>query len=273
MREAKIALLIDVDNVKIGKDAFEELYAELKERGEVVYCKFYGYNDRKHIYLSDVITKYGYDTAPFMRFKKRISQLDNRILVDAVKLNYTKPEINTYCVVAGDGDLIPLLVELKSSGRNLIDVNTEFQSVNGHMFDEHLVLPSINKSAEVYASKSTKATKVAAPKPLKRQAAPAPARAAAPAPAPAMPVEMEENLGEELDYNLTKLLKNITERYNKLDFTTSTDMAEKLSLIEDIQELIKTENSKGEGVYSSNIDVRQIFSDLQEVVDDLKNAL
>ncbi len=143
MRENKIALLIDVDNVKIGSKAFEELFDELKERGEVVYCKFYGYNDRKHIYLSDLISKYGYETAPFMRFKKRFSQLDNRIFVDAVKLNYTKPEINTYCIVAGDGDLIPLLVELKSSGRHLIDINTEFQELNAHMFDEHIVVPSI----------------------------------------------------------------------------------------------------------------------------------
>ena len=154
MREKKIALLLDVDNVKIGGDAFNELYEKLLAMGDVVYCKFYGYNDRKHIYLSDVIAKYGYETAPFMRFKKRFSQLDSRILVDAVRLVYTKPEIDTYCIVAGEGDLIPLLVELKSSGKTVVDVNTEYQEMNYHMFDNHITLSRINASNDAYSSKS-----------------------------------------------------------------------------------------------------------------------
>jgi uncharacterized LabA/DUF88 family protein len=280
MTEAKIALLLDVDNVKIGSQAFKELYEELKKRGEVVYCKFYGYNDRKHIYLSDVIAKYGYETAPFMRFKKRFSQLDNRIFVDAVKLNYTKPEINTYCIVAGDGDLIPLLVELKSSGRHLIDINTEFQDMNAHMFDEHIVIPSIEKAAEVYTSKATKQEKpkpVKAVKPVEKPAQPQPKAepkpATKPTPKPEPVVEEVEENEEEMEYNLSQILRSITERYNELDFTNSSDMAKKLKLIKDIEELIASENAKGEGVYSSNADVRQIFGDLQDVVDDMKNAL
>ena len=50
-------------------------------------------------------------------------------------------------------------------------------------------------------------------------------------------------------------------------------MPKKLRLIKDIEDLIEDENSKGEGIYSSNPDIRQIFSDLQDVVDDMKNAL
>jgi DNA polymerase III delta prime subunit len=286
MRDSKIALLIDVDNVKIGSAAFHELYEELKERGEVVYCKFYGYNDRKHNYLSDIIAKYGYETAPFMRFKKRFSQLDNRILVDAVKLNYTKPEINTYCIVAGDGDLIPLLVELKSSGRQLLDVNTEYQEMNGHMFDEHIVVPSIDSGAEVYTSKANKTPKMkpvkAKPAATKPEPKPAPAPVAAPKvevkkPEPVLPVVEEEDEVEsdelEMDYNLSQVLRSITERYNELDFSDSSEMAKKLKLIKDIEELIASENAKGEGIYSANPDIRQIFSDLQDVVDDMKNAL
>lgn len=160
MKTKKIALLIDVDNVKIGKEATLELFEKLEEIGDVVYCKFYGYNDRKHIYLSDLILNYGYETAPFMRLKKRFSQLDNRMVVDAVKLNYTKPEINTFCIVAGNGDLIPALVELKSCGKTVIDVNTEYQEINKHMFDEHIALDNIGDEAEVYGAK-TKQPKVA----------------------------------------------------------------------------------------------------------------
>ncbi|MBQ7351901.1 MAG: NYN domain-containing protein [Clostridia bacterium] len=277
MKENNIALLLDVDNVKIGAEAFEELYEKLLSMGDVVYCKFYGYNDRKHLYLSEVIAKYGYETAPFMRFKKRFSQLDSRILVDAVRLVYTKPEIDTYCIVAGDGDLIPLLVELKSSGKTVIDVNTEYQELNAHMFDTHITLSKINGASDAYTSKSKKG---AAPKkaPAKKTA-PAPKVTATTTstktynkPAPAR----EEEYYEETVYDndqLSDLLKDITDRYSELDFSDNSDIDKKVELIKDIEVLIDEETRKGEGLNSKNADIRQIFVELQNIVDDMKNAL
>lgn len=277
MKEKKIALLVDVDNVKIGGEAFDELYDKLTAMGDVVYCKFYGYNDRKHLYLSEVIAKYGYETAPFMRFKKRYSQLDSRILVDAVRLSYTKPEIDTYCIVAGDGDLIPLLVELKSSGKTVIDVNTEYQEMNYHMFDTHITLNKINSSNDAYTSRGRKSA----------PAAKKPAKKAAPAPkvtttttttktyAKQAPVE-EDDYYEETAYDndqLSDMLKDITDRYSELDFSDNSDIDKKVELIKDIEVLIDDETKKGEGLNSKNADVRQIFVELQNIVDDMKNAL
>lgn len=353
-RNRRIALLIDVDNVKISKESVEELFDQLNSNGEIVYCKFYGYNDRKHLYLSEFITNYGYETAPFMRLKKRYSQLDNRIIVDAVRLNYTKPDIDAFCIVAGDGDLIPLLVELKSCGKTVIDINSDYQEVNAHMFDEHVFLRSMGKQVETYTAKTTKkpsakktVTKPAAPKaPAKRVEEPVarPKRVVTPVyedeyddeveyvpvtrrpqtrvvrqsepqeyvqpvqrvqkPAPVVQPEPEdydsyfddddedevsvttkpqvaevENFEDNYtnsydeDYDLSEVLKDITARYNQLDFTTNDNMNEKLRLIRDIENLIESENAKGEGIYSENEDIRQIFTDLQEVVDDMKNAL
>ncbi len=275
MKEKKIALLIDVDNVKIGADAFDELYNRLLDMGDVVYCKFYGYNDRKHLYLSEVIAKYGYETAPFMRFKKRYSQLDNRILVDAVRLVYTKPEIDSYCIVAGEGDLIPLLVELKSSGKSVIDCNTEYQEMNYHMFDTHITLTSISDGSDAYTSKGGKRTstpkKAAAPK-------------KAPAPKASTPTRNtyvnetveDDDYYEETVYNndqLSEMLKDITDRYSELDFSDNSDIDKKVELIKDIEVLIEDETRKGEGLNSKNADIRQIFVELQNIVDDMKNAL
>ncbi len=281
MNEKKIALLVDVDNVKISGEAFNELYNKLNSIGEVVYCKFYGYNDRKHIYLSDVIAKYGYETAPFMRFKKRFSQLDSRIIVDAVALNFTKPEINAYCIVAGDGDLIPLLVELKSSGRTLIDINTTYQEQNYHMFDTHLNIVSMGVASQAYQPK-TKKTEVKAvvskkvTKVAKANSAPAPKPEPAPAPVKEQPkVVVEESEEEDVFDNsaLSEVLRDITTRYAQLDFSNNSDMDKKLELITDIENLIEEETSKGEGLNSDNADVRQIFVELQSIVDDMKSAL
>lgn len=273
MKELKIALLVDIDNVKLGKAAFKELYKALNEKGEVVYCKFYGYNDRKHIYLSELITKFGYETAPFMRFKKRFSQLDTRIIVDAVRLNYTKPEINTYCIVAGDGDLIPLLVDLKSSARMLIDINSEYQEINTHMFDEHIELSSINDEVEVYVSKEGKEetiirkTRRTRKKPTIKEEVEELA-----------PKTLEEKILEQAEQpvmtkSLSRAIRNITERYNSLDFDDESNMAEKLKLINDIEALILKENEKGQGLFSEDEEVRDIFNELQEIVDEMKGAL
>ncbi len=271
MAEKKIALLVDVDNVKISGDAFNELYEKLNKIGEVVYCKFYGYNDRKHIYLSDVITKFGYDTAPFMRFKKRFSQLDSRIIVDAVALNYTKPEIDSYCIVAGDGDLIPLLVELKSSGRTLIDINTQYQEQNTHMFDTHLFISNMGENVEAYQTKNKKkapaTTRVISTAPKKTATKKVTRTRVVEEPAV---VEEEE---ESYDNNLSAVLNDITNRYSELDFSDNSDMDKKLDLINDIENLIEEETDKGEGLDSDNADVRQIFVELQSIVDDMKNAL
>lgn len=297
MENRKIALLMDVDNVKISGEAFNELYKKLNGVGEVVYCKFYGYNDRKHIYLSDVITKYGYETAPFMRFKKRFSQLDIRILVDAVALNYSKPEINTFCIVAGDGDLIPLLVELKSSGKTLIDINTDYQEQNTHMFDMHMYISAMNAEVDTYKPKTTKKTTTV--KTVKAKPAPkkvvkpvvyeevvedeyeeyVPAPQPQPAPVVAKTVTTtetyEEPVVEEATDNseLSVKLNDITARYGELDFSNNSDMDKKLQLISDMETLINDESQKGEGLNSDDADVRQIFIDLQSIVEDMKAAL
>lgn len=287
----RIALLIDVDNVKITSETFDELYEKLYKLGDIVYCKFYGYNDRKHVYLQDTIFKYGYETAPFMRFKKRASQLDIRIIVDAVKLNYTKPEINAFCIIAGQGDLIPLLVELKSSGKTVIDINSEFQEDNFHMFDLHIDLNSLSVQNLESKKKKQMAKNLRSALATKQRTTTAPSRAAAStrrapvmeaaptrtavARKPVVEEVVEEEFNDDDYYNdeFGEILKDITDRYSALDFTNNSNINEKVELINDIEGLISEETKKGGGLNSKNADVRQIFIELQNIVDDMKNSL
>ena len=81
-----IALLIDIDNAKVSLPVFEDILKQIRDKGNLIYCKVYGFNERKHIKFDEVIEKYGFDSAPTMRYKKRAkSQLDMRIIIDAVK--------------------------------------------------------------------------------------------------------------------------------------------------------------------------------------------
>lgn len=276
MDKRKIALLVDVDNVKIGKEALKELFEKLEVMGDVVFCKFYGYNDRKHLYLSDIIAKYGYETASFMRLKKRYSQLDNRIIVDAVRLNYTKPEINTYCIVSGDGDLSACLSELRSRDKYLIDINTPYSAINEHMFDEHLYIVAMNEEAELYQPKTKKVSvpKIKKVKAEKKEEKVEPKKTY-------VPEDIESYIDDEsldegddiLDSDVTAKLSDITRRTSALDFSSDDNLKEKLALIHDIEKLLADEYAKGNGTNSSNPDVKQIFKELEELVDDMKSTL
>ena len=148
-----IALLIDIDNAKVSLPVFEEILKQLRAKGNLIYCKVYGFNERKHIRFDEVIERYGFDSAPTMRYKKRAkSQLDMRIIMDAIKMYYTMPHIDTYCFIAGDGDLVPLLSHLKAGGKHLITVSNDVIDGNDHMYDEKFKL-GIQYSRPVKLSK------------------------------------------------------------------------------------------------------------------------
>lgn len=148
-----IALLIDIDNAKVSLPVFEEILKQLRDRGNLIYCKVYGFNERKHIRFDEVIERYGFDSAPTMRYKKRAkSQLDMRIIIDAIRMFYTMPHIDTYCFIAGDGDLVPLLSYLKAGGKRLITVKNDVIDGNDHMYDEKFKL-SIQYTRPVKLSK------------------------------------------------------------------------------------------------------------------------
>ena len=137
----KIALLIDIDNAKISLPVFNDILQQLRVKGNLIYTKVYGFNERKHIKFDEIIEKYGFDSVPTMRYKKRAkSQLDSRIIIDAVKMFHTMPHIDTFCLVTGDGDLVPLLSYLKSGGKRLLTLKTDVIDGNDHMFDDKITL-------------------------------------------------------------------------------------------------------------------------------------
>lgn len=137
----QIALLIDIDNAKVSLPVFKDIIEQVSKTGKLAYCKVYGFNERKHIKFDEVIEKYGFDSTPTMRYKKRTkSQLDTRIIIDAVNMLYTKPFIDAFAIVAGDGDLVPLLAFLRANGKQLLTVATENTDGNDHMYDEKIML-------------------------------------------------------------------------------------------------------------------------------------
>lgn len=147
----QIALFIDIDNAKVSLPVFKDILEQLRKIGKISYCKVYGFNERKHMKFDELIEKYGFDSTPTMRYKKRAkSQLDTRIIIDAVNMFHTKPFINAFCFVTGEGDLVPLLSFLRAGGKTLYTVDTESTDGNDHMYDQKIRLDvKYNKPSKI----------------------------------------------------------------------------------------------------------------------------
>ncbi len=225
MDNKHIALLVDVDNVDISLDNFNELMKVLKKIGSLDYIKLYGYNERKHTNWHDVIAYYGISTCTTMRFRKRNkSQLDLRQVVDALTINYTEPNINSFCLVCGKGDIVPLLATLRLSGKYLYEIINFGNEVNGHMFNEKILL-----TTDVDANQQRK-----------------------------------KEIGNKL--------RQFSERTAAMAMEDNVDKKERDKLIKEVEQAIAELSSDGQGVKSEDAEERDIFENLQNILEILKST-
>lgn len=225
METKHIALLIDVDNVDVSLDNFNEMMSVLKKLGSLDYVKLYGYNERKHTNWHDVVAYYGIDTCTTMRFRKRNkSQLDLRQVVDALTINYTEQSINTFCIVAGKGDIVPLLTTLRLNGKYLLEVMNFTSEVNGHMFNEKILL-----STEVDVKQQRK-----------------------------------KEIGNKL--------RQFSERTAAMAMEDSVDKKQRDKLINEVEQAIQELENEGQGAKSEDPEERDIFENLQNILEILKST-
>ena len=225
MENKHIALLIDVDNVDVSLDNFNEILNVLKRVGNLDYVKLYGYNERKHTNWHEIIAYYGINTCTTMRFRKRNkSQLDLRQVVDALTINYTEPNINTFCIVAGKGDIVPLLATLRLSGKYLLEVINFSSEVNGHMFNEKILL------------------------------------------------QTEVDANQQKKKEISNKLRQFSERTAAMAMEDNVDKKERDKLIKEVEQAIEELSNGGQGVNSDDPEERDIFENLQNILEILKST-
>ena len=225
MENKHIALLIDVDNVDVSLDNFNEILNVLKRVGNLDYVKLYGYNERKHTNWHDIIAYYGINTCTTMRFRKRNkSQLDLRQVVDALTINYTEPNINTFGIVAGKGDIVPLLATLRLSGKYLLEVINFSSEVNGHMFNEKILL------------------------------------------------QTEVDANQQKKKEISNKLRQFSERTAAMAMEDNVDKKERDKLIKEVEQAIEELSNGGQGVNSDDPEERNIFENLQNILEILKST-
>lgn len=92
-------------------------------RGDILLGKVYGYTDQysdlKEILLSNTFTvipslRYGY---------AQKNNADIHLVLDALEVAYTNPLVDSFCLVSGDSDYVPLVGRLKGMGKYVLGIS------------------------------------------------------------------------------------------------------------------------------------------------------
>ncbi len=121
LRNRNIAFFIDVDNVGIKNENYDNIMEQLNAMGTVLYGKFYGAGERKHKKIFADAQLRGYRVERPMRVKRRgRKEFDSRIFVDVVDAVSRTPAIDTVCIVAQPCDLVYLYSYLRAHGIKVV---------------------------------------------------------------------------------------------------------------------------------------------------------
>ena len=121
---SSIALLIDFDNVVLGIDEpgfdVELVVNALRERGTIVLGRVYGdwYRHNRH---RRTLMEHGLELVETPAFGPVIkNSADIRIALDGFEIGLTQTHIDTFAIVSGDSDFLPLVKKLQALGRRVL---------------------------------------------------------------------------------------------------------------------------------------------------------
>ena len=154
----KIALLVDADNV--SANWFPEFVSILEKKGTLLHRRVYG--DFSSSYLSLWKERsLRCQFLPIQQFQKTGgNSTDMRLIIDAMDLLYTHPEIDCFCLASGDADYISLITRLKESGKKVIVMGPVLTSSEMRMAaDEFHVFLDSDKQKKEETPKKEESTK------------------------------------------------------------------------------------------------------------------
>lgn len=142
VQSAKIALLIDFDNVILGVEDpgfdVELVVNTLRSRGIVVMGRAYGDWYRHHRHRRKLMEQ-GIELVETPAFGPLIkNSADIRIVIDGLDIAAAHAHIDTFCLVSGDSDFLPLIKRLQLLGKNVI-------VIAGNKFTSDLVRRNCNE--------------------------------------------------------------------------------------------------------------------------------
>lgn len=120
---AKFAVFIDLENCGARVETLQSVLEKVKIRGDILLGMVYGYTDRFSA-LKETLLSNTFTVVPSLRYG--IAQKNNadiQLVIDALSVAYSNPLIDSFCIVSGDSDYVPLVGKLKSMGKFVLGIS------------------------------------------------------------------------------------------------------------------------------------------------------
>lgn len=123
MATAHYALFVDLENCGAKIGTLNDVIEKVKIRGDILIGKVYGYTD-KYSDLKEVLLSNTFNVVPSIRFgRNQKNNLDIQLVLDALDVAFTNHLIDSFCIVSGDSDYVPLVGKLKSMGKFVLGIS------------------------------------------------------------------------------------------------------------------------------------------------------
>lgn len=117
------ALFVDLENCGGKNSMLVDVIERVKIRGDILIGKVYGYTD-SYSDLKETLLSNTFAVVPSLRFgRNQKNSLDIQLVIDALDVAYTNPLIDSFCIVSGDSDYVPLVGKLKSMGKFVLGIS------------------------------------------------------------------------------------------------------------------------------------------------------
>ena len=120
---AAFALFADLENCGGKKSMLMDVIERVKIRGDILIGKVYGYTD-SYSDLKETLLSNTFAVVPSLRYgRSQKNSMDIQLVIDALDIAYTNPLIDSFCIVSGDSDYVPLVGKLKSMGKFVLGIS------------------------------------------------------------------------------------------------------------------------------------------------------
>lgn len=117
------ALFVDLENCGGKKSMLMDVIERVKIRGDILIGKVYGYTD-SYSDLKEILLSNTFAVVPSLRFgRNQKNSLDIQLVIDALDVAYTNSLIDSFCIVSGDSDYVPLVGKLKTMGKFVLGIS------------------------------------------------------------------------------------------------------------------------------------------------------
>ncbi len=123
MGTSNFAVFVDLENAGAKETVINNIIEKVKIRGDILLGKVYGYTDR-YSDLKECLLSNTFSVVPSLRYgKNQKNSLDIQLVIDAMEVAYTNPLIDSFCIVSGDSDYMPLVGKLKAMGKHVLGIS------------------------------------------------------------------------------------------------------------------------------------------------------